>query len=214
MPAGQTSESAGERYGRTFAPMAAPPMRCARVHRHRFQICRGSALITCGHTRLSARSVQNPFRLDAGRGGGWVTAKYAMLPRPPIRAPRANGAPPGGSKRSALIGRARGSVDCGLGERTITVDCDVLRDGGTRTASVTGGYGPWRCPWPAIAPARDRGGLRSRWRGERGPGGGATLLDLPTWRRAPEVDFNVVMNGDGEYVEVQHAEGAPLRRRN
>jgi ribonuclease PH len=174
----------------------------------------GSALITCGHTRvICAASVQEavpPWM--QGRGGGWVTGEYAMLPRSTnTRTARETARPSGRSQEiQRLIGRAlRASVDLtALGERTITVDCDVLQaDGGTRTASVTGGY-------VALALALNRliaagavpaAVLRSPVAAVSvGLVEGMALLDLAYAEDVrAEVDFNVVMNSDGEYVEVQ-----------
>src|SRR5262245_21107267 len=118
----------------------------------------GSALIQCGDTHvLCAASVEEkipPFL--EGKGVGWVTAEYAMLPRSThTRAGRQGGGR--GQEIQRLIGRAlRGVVDrAALGLRTVTLDCDVLlADGGTRTASITGA-------WVALA-------LAARWLAERG----------------------------------------------
>jgi ribonuclease PH len=107
----------------------------------------GSALIRMGDTHvLCTASVEEstaPFL--TGTGQGWVTAEYGMLPRSsPVRIPRNRSAGSGRTKEiQRLIGRSlRAAVDLNaLGERSILIDCDVLRaDGGTRTASITGGY--------------------------------------------------------------------------
>lgn len=186
----------------------------------------GSVLYRCGGTTvLIAASVQSrvPDWL-AGTGQGWVTAEYAMHPRAnPDRQGRdgRRGRVDGRSQEiQRLVGRAlRSAVDLGrLGERAITVDCDVLdADGGTRTASITGG-------WVGLALALD--GLRRR--GLVGPGvlrapvaaisvglvQERPLLDLCYEEdRDAEVDLNVVGTPAGDVVEVQGtAEGAPIAR--
>ncbi|MDY6907960.1 MAG: ribonuclease PH [Chloroflexota bacterium] len=184
----------------------------------------GSALIEMGQTRvLCAVSVEG--RVPAflrGEGRGWVTAEYAMLPRATLtRTPRDEGRASGRTYEiQRIIGRSlRAITDLdALGERTITVDCDVLvADGGTRTAAITGAY-------VALAQAVDtmvRGGLipRSPLRSavaavSVGIVGGEPLLDLcydeDYWA---EVDFNVAMTDDGQFVEVQGtAEASPFSR--
>ena len=108
----------------------------------------GSVLISCGNTKvLCCASVEEGAPRHVPEGTGWVTAEYSMLPRANRERSRRDVSKLKLSPRSAeiqrLIGRSlRGAVDlAALGERTITVDCDVLQgDGGTRTASVTGGF--------------------------------------------------------------------------
>jgi len=176
----------------------------------------GSALITLGKTvvlcAVSVEDRQPPFL--RGTSQGWVTAEYAMLPRSTQRR----------SMRESVIGRIGGRtheiqrligrslravVDLGvLGERTFAIDCDVLQaDGGTRTASITGAYValiqamqkmveggsfaalPVRCPVAATSV---------------GVVDGVKLLDLCYEEDSrAEVDFNIVMTGEGRYVEVQ-----------
>jgi len=185
----------------------------------------GSALITCGQTRvLCAASVQEavPGWL-AGRGSGWVTGEYAMLPRAThTRTPRETRGLSGRTQEiRRLIGRSlRAAVDLdALGERMIVVDCDVIQaDGGTRTASVTGGY-------VALGLALQRlvteGLIDDQVYGPAisavsvGIVGGQPMLDLCYQEdSAAEVDFNVVMNDRGEYIEVQGtAEAQPFSRR-
>jgi ribonuclease PH len=139
-----------------------------------------------------------------GKGSGWVTAEYAMLPR---ATHTRSGRDPGGRGKEIqrLIGRAlRAAVDVrALGERTVTVDCDVLSaDGGTRTASITGG-------WVALARALKRVGAEAALSAQVaavsvGVVGGTTVVDLPYVEdAAAEVDMNVVMTSDGRLVEVQ-----------
>lgn len=186
----------------------------------------GSVLYRCGGTTvLVAASVQERVPdWMAGKGAGWVTAEYAMHPRAnPGRQGRdgRRGRIDGRTQEiQRLIGRALRSAVAldALGERAITVDCDVLdADGGTRTASITGA-------WVALAMALD--GLRRR--GLVGPGvlrapvaaisvgllAGRPLLDLCYEEdRDAEVDLNVVGTATGALVEVQGtAEGAPVPR--
>jgi ribonuclease PH len=184
----------------------------------------GSVLVATGDTRVvCTATVQDsvpPFL--RGKGVGWVTAEYAMLPRSsPERIERERRGPGGRTHEiQRLIGRSlRAVVDTSaLGERSIVVDCDVLNaDAGTRTASITGG-------WVALVLALER--LRKDRLIERLPltgsvaavsvgiVGGRPLLDLcyDEDHRA-EVDFNVVMTGAGRFVEVQGtAEGKPFTR--
>jgi len=154
-----------------------------------------------------------------GKGTGWVTAEYAMLPRATAeRSDRESVKGRIGGRTheiQRLIGRSlRGVVDLGrLGERTITVDCDVLQaDGGTRTASITGGY-------VALGAALITYGMERLLVSKIaavsvGIVDGVPLLDLdyPEDSRA-EVDFNVVGTDAGTYVELQGtAEGKPFDR--
>jgi len=186
----------------------------------------GSALIACGGTRVicTASIAEGVPRWREGRGLGWLTAEYGMLPastgqrRPrDINKGRLDGRI---VEIQRLIGRSlRGVVDnAALGERTVSIDCDVLEaDGGTRCASITGGFVAL-----ALACRRlvDEGELeRVPLTGEIaavscGIVDGRPMLDLnyPEDSSA-EVDANVVMTGDGGLVEVQAtAEGMPLER--
>jgi ribonuclease PH len=186
----------------------------------------GSALISVGETRVicTASAQESVPRWMAGKGRGWVTAEYGMLPastgdrkQRDISKGRLDGR---SVEIQRLIGRSlRGVVDFqALGERTIYLDCDVLQaDGGTRCASITGAY-------VALALACAR--LQERGRLERSPltgsvaavscgiVGGVPLLDLDySEDSTAEVDANVVMTGDGGLVEVQAtAERTPLSR--
>jgi ribonuclease PH len=186
----------------------------------------GSALISCGGTRvICTASVQESVpKWMQGRGRGWMTAEYGMLPASTgDRKQRdvTKGRPDGRTVEiQRLIGRSlRGIADLdALGERTIYVDCDVLEaDGGTRCASITGGY-------VALALACRR--LQAEGQITKSPLTGSiaavscgvvdgiALLDLdyPEDSTA-EVDANVVMTGDGGLVEVQAtAERTPLSR--
>jgi ribonuclease PH len=186
----------------------------------------GSVLFSMGRTRvLCAASVSDdPPRWLRGSGKGWVTGEYSMLPGATAeRSPReVNRGRPGGRTQEIqrLIGRALRSVTDlrRLGERVITVDCDVLlADAGTRTASITGGYLALALALRGLSEAglvpddllRDRVAAVSV-----GLVDSEALLDLCYDEDAgAEVDFNVVMTGGGELVEVQGtAEGRPFTR--
>ncbi len=184
----------------------------------------GSCLVRFGETRvLCTASVEEGLpRWRREEQGGWVTGEYAMLPRAThTRGGRErNGARGRTQEIQRLIGRAlRAVVDFPvLGPRTVIVDCDVLQaDGGTRTASVTGG---------CVALALACGRLAREGRVERVPltnlvaavsvglVGGRSLIDLDYGEdSAAQVDLNVVGTGDGRLVEVQGtAEGHPFER--
>jgi ribonuclease PH len=186
----------------------------------------GSALISCGETRvICTASVQESVpRWMAGQGRGWLTAEYGMLPASTgDRKQRdvSKGRPDGRTVEiQRLIGRSiRGIVDFeALGERTVYIDCDVLQaDGGTRCASITGGYVALELACRRLV---DEGKLtKLPLTGtvaavSCGIVDGTPLLDLdyPEDSTA-EVDANVVMTGDGGLVEVQAtAERTPLSR--
>ena len=218
-PEGRMSIGGGLRFG----PMAAHRGRCAPC-RSSWTYRSGptaSCIIRVGGTHvLCAATIEDriPPHLR-GKGIGWVTAEYAMLP----------GATSERSQRESvkgklggrtheiqrLIGRSlRGVVDTTvLGERTVTIDCDVLQaDGGTRCASITGG-------WVALAIALRRAGYERALKGHLGAVSVGIVedtllldLDYPEDSRA-EVDFNVVATDAGTYVEVQGtAEGKPFQR--
>ena len=174
----------------------------------------GSVLVASGETRvICTATVQDtvpPFL--RGSGKGWVTAEYAMLPRSsPERIERERRGPGGRSQEiQRLIGRSlRGVVDMdGLGERSILIDCDVLNaDAGTRTAAITGGYVALVLALASLREKRllDRIPLTGSVAAVSvGLLNGKALLDLcyEEDHRA-EVDFNVVMTGNGRFVEVQ-----------
>jgi ribonuclease PH len=186
----------------------------------------GSALISAGETRVicTASITESVPKWLTGAGRGWLTAEYGMLPASTgdrRQRDASRGRPDGRTVEiQRLIGRSlRGVVDFqALGERTIYVDCDVLQaDGGTRCASITGGY-------VALALACQRlvreGALESvPLTGSVaavscGVVDGEPLLDLDYPEdSSAEVDANVVMTGDGGLVEVQAtAERTPLSR--
>jgi ribonuclease PH len=186
----------------------------------------GSALIEAGGTRVicTASAVDGVPRWMGGRGRGWVTAEYGMLPASTgDRKARdvSKGRPDGRTVEiQRLIGRAiRGIVDFeGLGERTIYLDCDVLEaDGGTRCAAITGAYVAMHL---ACARMLEEGALQrlpltqSIAAVSVGMVDGRPLLDLDySEDSTAEVDANVVMTGDGGLVEVQAtAERTPLSR--
>jgi ribonuclease PH len=180
----------------------------------------GSVLIACGETQLiCTASVEEkvPSFLE-GKGKGWVTAEYGMLPRSThTRSGRNTGGR--GQEIQRLIGRAlRAAVDMrALGPRQITVDCDVIQaDGGTRTAAITGG-------WVALALAVRRLRAAGKLPGKTPSGAepknpiklavaaisagivdGEARLDLPYVEdSAAEVDCNFVMTDSGRFVEIQ-----------
>lgn len=176
----------------------------------------GSVLIEIGHTRvLCAATVEDTvpqFLRNAGRG--WVTAEYSMLPRATAeRTPREvnKGKPSGRTQEiQRLIGRSlRAVVDMdALGERTILVDCDVIQaDGGTRTASITGGYLALALAVEKLMSFKvlNRNPLRDAVAATSvGIVRGEAMLDLAYDEDSQaEVDMNVVMTGAGEFVELQ-----------
>ena len=186
----------------------------------------GSVLVSFGDTRVLCTASVEP-RVPPwlkGKGSGWVTAEYGMLPRSThTRSPReaARGRQGGRTLEiQRLIGRSlRAVVDlAALGERTITIDCDVLQaDGGTRTAAITGGYVALRLATGALEQSREL--AASPIHGQVaaisvGIVGGAPVLDLDYAEDADaETDMNVVMNEAGGFVEVQGtAEGHAFLR--
>ncbi len=205
---------------------SAEALRPLTIHPGFIEHAEGSVLIEMGKTRvICTASVEEgvpPFL--RGRGQGWVTAEYGMLPRAThTRSDReaAKGKIGGRTMEiQRLIGRSiRAAMDMGvLGERTVKLDCDVIQaDGGTRTASITGA-------WVALALACRR--LEAQGLVEKSPivkavaavsvgiVGGRALLDLPYEEDSrADVDMNVVMTSDGEFVEVQGTgEGGTFRR--
>jgi len=224
--AGDRRAAAGDRYN--GPPMSQPDdFRCAsgrsvaelrpvRIEMGPMKYAEGSALIEMGDTRvLVAASVENrvPHFLH-GSGRGWVTSEYAMLPRATAsRSTRevTRGRPSGRSSEiQRLIGRSlRAVIDfAALGERTLTIDCDVLQaDGGTRTASITAGY----CALAAACARLLLTGDVERWplSGQvaavsAGIVDGRPMLDLEYVEdAAAEVDMNVVATDAGAIIEIQ-----------
>ncbi|PKV14226.1 ribonuclease PH [Xanthomonas prunicola] len=204
----------------------ADQLRPVRIERSFTRHAEGSVLVSFGDTRvLCTASVENRVpNFLRGKGEGWVTAEYGMLPRSThTRSDReaARGKQGGRTLEiQRLIGRAlRACVDrTALGERTITLDCDVLQaDGGTRTAAITGAY-------VALADAVNlllkRGDIKKHpligavaavsvgiYRGE-------PVLDLDYPEDSDcDTDMNVVMNDGGGFIELQGtAEGHAFRR--
>ncbi len=205
---------------------AADALRPVRITRGFTRYAEGSVLVEFGDTRvLCTASVEEkvpPFLRGSGRG--WVTAEYGMLPRAThTRSEReaARGKQSGRTQEiQRLIGRSlRAVFDLDrLGERTLTLDCDVLQaDGGTRTASITGAF---VAAHDAVAGLLARGALaRTPVRDfvaavSVGVYEGTPVLDLDYAEdSACDTDLNVVMTGAGGFVEVQGtAEGEPFTR--
>src|SRR6185437_15961796 len=201
-------------------------LRPARITPGFLPYAEGSVLIEMGNTRVvCSASLEDrvpPFLRNSGQG--WLTAEYAMLPRATqTRTAReiGRGGPSGRTHEiQRLIGRSMRAIAdrAALGERTITLDCDVLQaDGGTRTAAITGAYVAF-----AIACKR----LLAEKKIKRSPiisevaavsvgiVDGTPLLDLKYDEDSrAEVDMNVVCTGDGRFIEVQGtAEGSPFTR--
>ena len=186
----------------------------------------GSVLIEVGRTRVvCTASVEDrvpPFLRNTGKG--WITAEYGMLPRATTtRTQReASAGKVGGRTQEIqrLIGRSLRSVTRlnEIGERTIWIDCDVIQaDGGTRTASITGGFVALVL---ALRKLREAGAIRGLPLQDHvaatsvGVVSGTPMLDLAYDEDSrAEVDMNVVKTGDGRFVEVQGtAEGPPFER--
>ena len=205
---------------------AANELRPIKISRNYTKHAEGSVLIESGDTRvICTASIENSVPgFLRGKGSGWVTAEYGMLPRSTGSRMRreANAGKQGGRtlEIQRLIGRAlRACIDTNqLGERTVTIDCDVIQaDGGTRTASITGA---WIALADAIQSLIDKEELKKNpihhqvtaisvgiYKGE------AVLdLDYAEDSRA-ETDMNVVMNDEGGFIEVQGtAEGVAFSR--
>ena len=205
---------------------ASDELRPVTITRHWLDHAEGSVLIEFGRTRvLCAASVTDGVpRWRKGSGLGWVTAEYAMLPRATnTRNDRESvkGRLGGRTQEiSRLVGRAlRACVDYkALGESTIQLDCDVLQaDGGTRTAAITGAYVALA---DAIAWLRVNGKLPGEPLVRSVSAISVGIIDAePRLDLAYEedvragTDMNVVVTGEGEFIEVQGtAESAPLRR--
>jgi ribonuclease PH len=187
----------------------------------------GSVLVEFGQTRVlvAASVTEGVPRWRKGSGLGWVTSEYAMLPRATnTRSDRESVRGRIGGRTheiSRLIGRSlRAIIDYqALGENTIVLDCDVLQaDGGTRTASITGAYVALA---DAVSWLRDRNLLTAEPLAGSvaavsvGVVDGSSMLDLCyTEDSAADTDMNVVMTGDGAFIELQGtAEGTPFDRK-
>ena len=190
---------------------AANQLRPVKIVPDYLKFAEGSVLIRVGDTRVvCAATIEDripPFL--RGKGSGWVTAEYSMLPRAGTeRSQReASSGRIGGRTHEIqrLIGRSlRTVIDLSrLGERTITLDCDVIQaDGGTRTASITGAY-------VALARALNKFGMSQLLQGRVaavsvGLVGGQLLLDLNYGEDSTaEVDMNIVMTDNDRFVEIQ-----------
>jgi ribonuclease PH len=186
----------------------------------------GSVLFSIGRTRVicTATVQEGVPRWMAGRGTGWVTAEYGMLPASTGERKQrdsSRGRPDGRTiEIQRLIGRSlRGVVDfAALGERTVWIDCDVLQaDGGTRCAAISGGFVAMH---RALAPLVEGGQLAALpFNGtvaavSAGVIGGVPVLDLDYQEDSTaEVDMNVVMVSGGRLIELQGtAEGQPFDR--
>ena len=204
----------------------ADQLRPLTITRHYTKHAEGSVLIAMGDTKvLCTASIEErvpPHK--KGSGEGWVTAEYGMLPRAThTRSDReaARGKQSGRTQEiQRLIGRSlRCVVDLKkLGERQITIDCDVLQaDGGTRCASITGAYVALR---DAISVLLEKGLIKespiidSIAAVSVGMGAGGAMLDLDYVEDSScETDMNVVMTGAGKFVEIQGtAEGVPFSK--
>lgn len=201
-------------------------LRAIKLTRNYTKHAEGSVLVEFGDTKVicTASVSEGVPRFLKGKGEGWVTAEYGMLPRSTgsrMNREAAQGKQGGRTMEiQRLIGRSlRAVVDmAALGERTITVDCDVIQaDGGTRTASITGGY-------VALADAIRH--LREKKLIKKDPlhgqvasvsvgiHQGVPIVDLDYAEDSgAETDMNVVMNDGGAFIEVQGtAEGHAFRR--
>ncbi|WP_309686796.1 ribonuclease PH [Armatimonas sp.] len=196
-------------------------LRVVRIERGFMPNAEGSCLISMGSTKVicTATVEERVPMWMKGRGEGWVTAEYSMLPRSgKDRKPRESNKPDGRSVEiQRLIGRSlRSVVDMkALGERMITLDCDVIQaDGGTRCASITGCY-------VALAEALHNLNLKKPALSDSiaavsvGIVGGIELLDLCYEEDSRAmVDMDIVATGTGKYVEVRGtAEGRPYDRK-
>ena len=199
-------------------------LRQVRFHRHFTNSTPGSVEVAFGETRVLCTAMISdgvPSFLQ-GKGRGWLTAEYSMLPSATRqRKSRDRGRVDGRSVEiQRLIGRSlRAIIDFSLlGERTIWIDCDVLQaDGGTRTASITGAY---VALYDLLKHQSDKRKLRG-WPLTTQLGSvsvgvveGAAVVDLCYLEdRDADVDMNLVMTGKGEFVEIQgSAEGATFSR--
>jgi ribonuclease PH len=206
---------------------AADQLRPVTITRDWQKYAEGSALVEFGETKVlcAASVVQGVPRWRKGSGLGWVTAEYSMLPRATLtRNDRESVKGRIGGRTheiSRLIGRSlRAAIDlAALGENSVSIDCDVLQaDGGTRTAAITGAYVAladavtWLGEQKALAQPKPL--VNSISAVSVGVIDGEPRLDLMYEEDVrAETDMNVVVTGDGEFVEVQGtAEGAPFRR--
>jgi ribonuclease PH len=195
---------------------AADELRPISITRNYIKHADGSVLIECGDTRVicTATVEKTVPGFLRGKGSGWVTAEYGMLPRSTGSRMRreASAGKQGGRtlEIQRLIGRAlRASIDTEkLGERTITIDCDVIQaDGGTRTASISGA---WVALSDAVRRLLDAGELKQNpiecqvAAISVGIYRGTAILDLDYAEDSvADTDMNIVMNNRGGFIEVQ-----------
>jgi len=203
-------------------------LRAIKFTRNWLNNAEGSVLVEFGNTRVLCVASFTPGvpRWLVGKGEGWVTSEYAMLPRAThTRSDRESVKGKLGGRTqeiSRLVGRSlRGLVDMkALGENTIVIDCDVLQaDGGTRTAAITGAYVALA---DAISWAQGKGHIAQSAKPLNqsvaavsvGIVNGKATLDLCYEEDvSAETDMNIVCTGDGNFIEVQGtAEGAPFDR--
>ena len=203
-------------------------LRAIKFTRNWLNNAEGSVLVEFGNTRVLCVASFTPGvpRWLVGKGEGWVTSEYAMLPRAThTRSDRESVKGKLGGRTqeiSRLVGRSlRGIVDMkALGENTIVIDCDVLQaDGGTRTAAITGAYVALA---DAITWAQGKGHIAQSAKPRNqsvaavsvGIVNGKATLDLCYEEDvSAETDMNIVCTGDGNFIEVQGtAEGAPFDR--
>ncbi len=205
---------------------AVDELRPITITRHWLDHAQGSCLVEFGRTKVlcAASATEGVPRWRKGSGLGWVTAEYAMLPQATHdRSQRESVKGRIGGRTheiSRLVGRSlRAAVDYkALGENKITIDCDVRQAaGGTRTAAITGAYVALA---DAVAHLREKGALageplvQSIAAVSVGIIDGTPMLDLPYVEDVrAETDMNVVMTGEGSFIEIQGtAEGAPFVR--
>ncbi|MBC7779257.1 MAG: ribonuclease PH [Proteobacteria bacterium] len=201
-------------------------LRAITIERHFTRHAEGSVLISAGDTQVicTASIEEGVPGFLKGKGQGWMTAEYGMLPRSThtrMAREAARGKQSGRTQEiQRLIGRSlRAAIDLSaLGERTIQIDCDVIQaDGGTRTASITGAF---VAVHDALSGLRDRGLITTLPIRDHvaavsvGVWQGTPVLDLDYLEDSGcDTDMNVVMNGSRRFIEVQGtAEGAAFSR--
>ncbi len=192
----------------------ADELRPVKIEKGVLKTAFGSCLIECGDTKVlcAATIDDNVPAWMRGKGKGWVTAEYAMLPASTAkRSPRETNGKKGRSHEiQRLIGRSlRSAVDMKLlGECTVTVDCDVIQaDGGTRTASITGAWVALNealLRWKRAGKVRANPVISQIAAVSVGMVDGKLLLDLDYHEDSrAEIDMNLVMNANREFIEIQ-----------
>lgn len=205
---------------------AADELRAVRIQRQFTRHAEGSVLISCGDTQvLCTASVEDRVpQFLRGKAEGWITAEYGMLPRSTgsrMSREAARGRQGGRTLEiQRLIGRSLRAVvnRAALGERTVTLDCDVIQaDGGTRTAAITGAYVALvdACRWLGARGVIEQNPIHGQVAAVSvGIVGNTAVLDLDYAEdSSAETDLNVVMNDGGAFIELQGtAEGHAFRR--